>query len=73
MGDEWVTQTSRFSMSSDGDAVWMQTSAEASDGSNYSTGPACLFIVRESLLERDYTTSEDFKSEYENFKPEWCA
>ena len=73
MGEEWVIQTSRFSMSSDGDAVWMQISVEASDGSNSSTGPACLLIVRESLLERDYTTSEDFKLEYENSKPEWCA
>ena len=71
--DEWITQTTRFFMSSDGDAVWTQTSVEASDGSNYSTGPSCSLIVRESLLERDYTTSEDFKGRYESSKPEWCA
>jgi len=71
--DEWITQTIRFFMSNDGDAVWTQTSVEASDGSNYSTGPSCSLIVRESLLERDYTTSEDFKGRYESSKPKWCA
>tara|TARA_B100000965_G_scaffold254834_1_gene214573 strand:+ start:1705 stop:2352 length:648 start_codon:yes stop_codon:yes gene_type:complete len=72
-GDEWITQTTRFFMSSDGDAVWTQTFVEASDGSNYSTGPSCSLIVRESLIERDYTTSEDFKGRYESSKPEWCS
>ena len=71
--DEWITQTTRFFMSSDGDAVWTQTSVEASDGSNYSTGPACSLIVRESLSDNGKYTAEDFESEYENFKPEWCA
>ena len=71
--DEWITQTIRFFMSDDGDAVWTQTSVEASDGSNSSQAPSCSLIVRESLLERDYFTSEDFKVEYESSKPKWCA
>ena len=71
--DEWITQTIRFFMSDDGDAVWTQTSVEASDGSNSSQAPSCSLIVRESLLERDYFTSEDFKGEYESSKPKWCA
>ena len=72
-GDEWITQTNRFFMSSDGDAFWTQTFVEASDGSNYSTGPSCSLIVRESLTNKGTYTALDFESDYEKFKPEWCA
>ena len=76
MGDEWITQTSRFSMSSDGDAVWMKTTVEASDGSNLSS-PYCSLFIRESLTnshsEKGVYTALDYEDEYENFKPEWCA
>lgn len=71
-GDEWITQTIRFFMSSDGDAVWMQTSIEASDGSN-SSSPVCSLLIRESLSENGKYTSVDFEDDYEKFKPEWCA
>ena len=75
-GDEWVTQTIRFAMSSDGDAVWIQTSVEASDGSNYSS-PYCSLLIRESLTnsysEKGVYTALDYEDEYEKFKPEWCA
>tara|TARA_B100001142_G_C14101441_1_gene565384 strand:+ start:216 stop:764 length:549 start_codon:yes stop_codon:yes gene_type:complete len=71
-GDEWITQTTRFFMSSDGDAVWMQTSIEASDGSN-SSSPVCSLLIRESLSENGKYTSVDFEDDYEKFKPEWCA
>ena len=75
-GDEWVTQTSRFSMSSDGDAVWMQTTVEASDGSN-SSSPVCSLLIRESLTnshsEKGVYTALDYEDDYENSKPKWCA
>ena len=75
-GDEWVTQTIRFAISNDGDAVWMQTSVEASDGSNLSS-PYCSFHIRESLTdsysEKGVYTALDYEYEYENSKPEWCA
>jgi len=75
-GEEWVIQTSRFAMSSDGDAVWMQTSFEASDGSN-SSSPYCSLFIRESLTnshsEKGVYTALDYEDDYEKFKPEWCA
>ena len=71
-GEEWVIQTSRFAMSSDGDAVWIQTSFEASDGSN-SSSPYCSLLIRESLTNKGTYTALDFESDYEHFKPEWCA
>ena len=71
-GDEWITQTTRFFMSSDGDAVWTQTSVEASDGSN-SSSPVCSLLIRESLTNKGTYTALDFESDYEKFKPEWCA
>ena len=75
-GDEWVTQTIRFAMSSDGDAVWIQVSVEASDGSNLSS-PYCSLLIRESLTdsysEKGVYTALDYEDEYEKFKPEWCA
>tara|TARA_B100001564_G_C20583576_1_gene644362 strand:+ start:499 stop:1059 length:561 start_codon:yes stop_codon:yes gene_type:complete len=76
MGEEWVIETSRFAMSSDGDAVWMQTSVEASDGSN-SSNPYCYLFIRESLTnshsEKGVYTALDYEDDYENVKPEWCA
>ena len=76
MGEEWVIQTSRFAMSSDGDAVWIQTSFEASDGSN-SSSPYCSLIIRESLTnsdsEKGVYTASDYEDDYDNFKPKWCA
>jgi hypothetical protein len=75
-GDEWITQTTRFFMSSDGDAVWTQTSVEASDDSNYSS-PVCLLLIRESLTnshsEKGVYTALNYEDDYEKFKPEWCA
>ena len=75
-GDEWITQTTRFFMSSDGDAVWTQTSVEASDGSN-SSSPVCSLLIRESLTnshsEKGVYTALDYEDDYENSKPEWCA
>ena len=75
-GDEWVTQTIRFAMSNDGDAVWIQTSVEASDGSNHSS-PYCSLLIRESLTnshsEKGVYTALDYEDDYEKFKPEWCA
>jgi len=75
-GEEWVIYTSRFAMSSDGDAVWMQTSVEASDGSN-SSNPYCVLFIRESLTnshsEKGVYTALDYEDDYENVKPEWCA
>ena len=74
--DEWITQTIRFFMSNDGDAVWTQTSVEASDGSN-SSSPYCSLFIRESLTnshsEKGVYTALDYEDEYEKFKPEWCA
>ena len=74
-GEQWVIQTSRFAMSSDGDAVWIQTYFEASDGSNLS--PYCSFFIRESLTnshsEKGVYTALDYEDDYEKFKPEWCA
>ena len=69
--DEWITQTTRFFMSSDGDAVWTQSFVEASDGSNYSW--PCSLIVRESLTNKGIYTALDYEDDYEKFKPEWCA
>jgi len=75
-GDEWITQTTRFFMSSDGDAVWTQTSVEASDGSN-SSSPVCSLLIRESLTnshsEKGVYTALDYEDDYENSKPEWCV
>jgi len=70
-GEEWVIQTSRFAMSSDGDAVWIQTYFEASDGSN--TSPYCSLFIRESLTNKGIYTALDYEDDYEKFKPEWCA
>ena len=76
MGEEWVIQTSRFAMSSDGDAVWIKSSFEASDGSN-SSSPYCSLFIRESLTnshsEKGVYTASDYEDDYEKFKPEWCA
>jgi len=75
-GEEWVIQTIRFAMSEDGDAVWLQTTVEASDGSNHSS-PYCSLIIRESLTnshsEKGVYTALDYEDDYENSKPEWCA
>jgi len=75
-GEEWVIQTSRFAMSSDGDAVWIKSSFEASDGSN-SSSPYCSLFIRESLTnshsEKGVYTASDYEDDYEKFKPEWCA
>ena len=71
-GEEWVIQSIRFAMSNDGDAVWIQTTVEASDGSNHSS-QYCSLIIRESLTNKGIYTALDYEDDYENSKPEWCV
>ena len=75
-GNQTMTSTVRFLMSSSEDAMWTLTiSAVDQDGNDFSAflGDECTLVISESMLEDTGQTYDDVKSDYDDIKPDWCA